>query len=108
MADSGPGGMTVLSLPAFESWKHERAGRKEKPAQQPIWAHKQQAAKYAQNGRDDDPILMLHMGCYTFTKAPDLSSSGTVMYMVRSSVSLADICVHELSRTCLCRVRCMG
>ncbi len=50
VADSGQGDMTLLSQAALDAWMHEQA---------------------ASTDREQEP-LMLHMGCYTFTKAPDL------------------------------------
>ncbi len=84
VGDSGPGGMTVLSLAAFEAWKHERAGKKGKPARSDQGSH------------DEDPLLILHMGCYKFRKVSDLDAC--TLYM---AVPRALECRLALGRTAL-------
>ncbi len=68
VADSGQGGMTLLSLAAFEAWKHESAGARSSVRLR--WGSSKEAKTSTSKGHDS--LLIIHMGCYAFNKAPDI------------------------------------
>ncbi len=81
VSDCGPGGMTVLSLSAFEAWKHETASTVAATKAPP---HKKQPTKTdPQADEAHGATLILHSGCYEFRKALELGPCTLYMALPR-------------------------